>query len=316
MPTETPAPRAGRRRRAEEPDVVHQRVAASRALERRGEPLELVEHVLEPDDRRGRDVSGRRQPAGHQAVQQSMLRAASSPRASDRRGRSACRTSVDARRRPGTATGARLRCASSSESISRAASSAIVAATRVRAGVVVSSISRPHSPGPCKPKISSGSPARQVPSTCDRCPIARVRACRLRPTRVGRAPTLPAPRPDHRHAPTEHRAASTHPPRPWPCRPLRAVGRRRRHRRSDNRGQTPCAARRDRAPPARTDRSTASTTSAIGEGRRAAATRAPRRCARLATPRAAPTPRAGCRWRRAADHRDPRPAGSCDTRRC
>ena len=72
--SESPAPRALRRRCAEEPHVVHQRISSTWPFERGGEALELIEHVLEPDDRRRRHVSGCREPAGNEPEQQAMLR--------------------------------------------------------------------------------------------------------------------------------------------------------------------------------------------------------------------------------------------------
>ena len=88
----------------EDPHEVHAGIAATVALERGGPALELVEHVLEADDRRGRDVPGPRQPAAEQSHGQALLRRSPSPRAAGRRGRSACSTSDGARRRRGTAT--------------------------------------------------------------------------------------------------------------------------------------------------------------------------------------------------------------------
>ena len=73
MAAEPPAPRCLAARLAEDPHVVHPRVAATLAVEGRGEALGLVEHVLEPHRGRDRHVAGGGEAAGDQAHRAALL---------------------------------------------------------------------------------------------------------------------------------------------------------------------------------------------------------------------------------------------------
>ena len=99
VPAEAPAPGAAVARLAEHAQVVEARVATALAVEPHREALDLVEDVLQPDDRRDGDV--RRGPTARSrrgASRRAAARAAARGR-SARRGRSACRTSGAVRRR-------------------------------------------------------------------------------------------------------------------------------------------------------------------------------------------------------------------------
>jgi len=76
VPAEAPRPRVVAGRLAEDAHVVQARVAAALALELGDPALQLVEHVLQPDDRRHRDVAGTGEPGGNESQRQALLRRA------------------------------------------------------------------------------------------------------------------------------------------------------------------------------------------------------------------------------------------------
>ena len=73
MPAETPRPRRFAGRIAEHPHVVQPWIPSPIALELRRPPLQFVENVLEPHDRRHRHVAGTREPGGDQLQGQALL---------------------------------------------------------------------------------------------------------------------------------------------------------------------------------------------------------------------------------------------------
>ena len=70
MPTKTPTPQAFVTWLAEEPEVIHSGVAAAFPIVAGLESLGVVEHVLQADDRRDRDV-----PSGERPVETSRIAA-------------------------------------------------------------------------------------------------------------------------------------------------------------------------------------------------------------------------------------------------
>src|SRR4051812_1792552 len=179
MPAETPAPHSRRRWRPEESDEVHQRITATRPLERRGESLELVEHVLQADDRRHGDVRRCRQPTGDQPEHHPVLllchRGQRQPAVVGRCVEPSPPFLVGRKRKQRQLA---LRI------VERVDQPLRLLAHRGRDTGACGRwlLVHRHSPGPYRPNMSSGSPARHVLSNCDRRPIARVRSSKLRPS--------------------------------------------------------------------------------------------------------------------------------------
>src|SRR5215218_5461015 len=74
VPTKTPSPQAFVTWLAEDPQVIHSRVAAAFPIEAGLESLGVVEHVLQADDRRDRDVPSRRQTGRDEPHHRPLLR--------------------------------------------------------------------------------------------------------------------------------------------------------------------------------------------------------------------------------------------------
>ena len=220
---EPPRPRAGRARLAEHAEVVQPGIAATLAVEVRRPALQLVEHVLQPDDRRHRDVAGAGEPGGDELEGQALLgrthRRQGQPAVVGRRvepappfvvGRERPRRELGAAAGRGTAGRPRRHRPSAGRRLPLAH----------RPDLAVRR-SAPGRPGPSCRRPASGPRC----GGSGRATVGRGRA--------GPAPTPRALRGRRRPRPARPPAPSRRRP-PWPCPPRRGGGRpRRRHRQAD-----------------------------------------------------------------------------------